>query len=648
MDTLTHPLLAAAPPAPPVRVSGKADDGPADLLWSGRRRRSAPVAVGCLVATVFLAVVARLSLIDAQSAWLDEGYTMAVARHTLGQIMIQATQFDTHPPLYYILLHLWLALLGYGVTQGRFLSLLCGVVAIPLIYMVAEDLFDRATALCAALLLAVSPIALWYSDEIRMYAMSGLFVLGAFACLVRAIRHDRRLSWWLAYASCAAAAVYTDYSAAYALVGAALASLAVVFSRRRARLRWGAAHVIVGVLALPLILTFAHQVQDNLGQLAWIPAPTPQIVEATLLDLLSQNTGPRLGLEALGLGLATLSALALYREWAQPRVRQAYLFAACIGVAPVALPLLASLSHPVFLTRTVTPALYGLLILVARGITQPARRHWPVLMLLPLLLVNARSFQAAAATTINDDWRGAASYLRGQVFTDDVLIFDPEYAQLPFDLYWQHPPVLMMQRGYDRDEGLLTQPPGTLRTAGDMVRATRGARSVWLVTPEGDPAHGALPADIVGQWLPQHMVAAGYHHTHGVTIRRFTRLPVGGAKEAGPWLDAAGIVLHAVAPDDLVVVHGAGSDTFLRAWRTYPHVAAPLIRLGATGGQPALTVSVRPRTRSIWLATGVSGYGDPAGVADDWLYQHGAPVGPVYRFGPVRVYMFTYTHGAPH
>ncbi len=644
MDMLTHPPLA-----PPAGEREKADDGPAGPSWSGRRRRptTATAATGGLVAVVLLALTARLSLIDAQSAWLDEGYTMAVARHTLAQITTQATQFDTHPPLYYLLLHLWLNLLGYGVTQGRLLSLLCGVIAVPLLYMVAEGLFDRATALCAALLLAVSPIAMWYSDEVRMYAMSGLFVLGAFACLVRAIRCDR-LPFWLAYAGCAAVAVYTDYSAAYALVGAALASLAVVFPYRRARLRWGGAHMTAGVLALPLLPTVAHQARDNLGQIAWIPAPTPQIVEATLLDLLSQNTGPRLALEVLGLGLATLSVLALYQDRKQPRLRQSYLFAACIGLAPVALPLLASLSHPVFLTRTVAPALYGLLILVARGIARPARRHWPVLMALPLLLVNARSFQAAAATTINDDWRGAAAYLRGQAFAGDVLIFDPEYAQLPFDLYWQHPPAPVVQRGYDRDEGLLTQPQGTLRTDGDMARATRGARTVWLVTPEGDPARGALPADIVGRWLPRHMVAAGYHHTHAVTIRRFTRLPVGGVKEAGPWLDAAGIVLHAVAPDDLVVVHGAGSDTFLRAWRVYPHVTAPLVRLGATGGRPALTGSIRPRTRSVWLVTGVSGYGDPAGVADDWLYQHGVPVGPVYGFGLVRVYMFTYTHGDPH
>jgi len=111
MDMLTHPPLAPLA-ATAAGASAKAENGRAGLPWSGRRRRPAAVAAGGVVAAVVLALAARLSLIDAQSAWLDEGYTMAVTRHTLGQIMTQATQFDVHPPLYYILLHLWLNLLG--------------------------------------------------------------------------------------------------------------------------------------------------------------------------------------------------------------------------------------------------------------------------------------------------------------------------------------------------------------------------------------------------------------------------------------------------------------------------------------------------------------------------------------------------------
>ncbi len=648
MNTLTRLPRAGAVP-----TTGEAGGGE-NRASVARRLRARPKAVvaGGLGVVTLVALAARLWLVDAQSGWLDEGYTMGVVRHTLGQVMVQTTQFDTHPPLYYLLLHLWLQVWGYGLVQGRLLSLLCGVTAVLLLFAVARALFDRATALYASALLAISPIAIWYSDEMRMYALAGLFVLGAFASLAWALRRDRPILW-LSYACCAAAAVYTDYSAVYALAGAALSSLIVVLPQRQARRRWLTAHLGAGVLALPLVPTFVHQARDNIGQVAWIPMPTPAIVESTLLDLLSQNTGPRVALEALGAGLVTLGLVALYRDWRCPRVRRGYLFAAAIGVSPLALPLLASLSHPIFLTRTAMLALYGLLILIARGLTLPLRwprlpRPWPLLALLlvtPVLVVNGRSLHAVATTTINEDWRGAAGYLRGQVLAGDVLIFDPEYLQLPLDLYWQHPPVDTVQRGYDRDEGLLTQPPRTLRKEADMAQAVTRAREVWLVTRESEPAVGVVPGDVVGRWLSRHMVTVGYQHVHGVSIRRFTRLPVAGDAEANAWLDAAGIVSRAATARDLVVVHGAGADAMRQAWRAYPHAPAPLVSLGQTGGRDALTAAIRTWTRTIWVVTAVNGYGDPAGVAGDWLYQHGRVTGPVYRFGTIRVYTFAHATG---
>jgi len=644
VDTLTRPSRAGAVP-----MSGETGGG--ESGGGARRRRVRPgtrIAGGLGVVTL-VALAVRLWLVDAQSGWLDEGYTMGVVRHTLDQIMVQTTQLDAHPPLYYLLLHLWLHIWGYGLVQGRLLSLLCGVATVPLLFAVARALFDRTTALYASALLAISPIAVWYSDEMRMYALVGLFLLGAFASLTWALRRDRSILW-LSYASCAAAAVYTDYSALYALAGAALSSFVVVLPQRQARRRWLTAHLGAGMLALPLVPTFVHQARDNISQVAWIPTPTPAIVESTLLDLLSQNTGPRVVLEALGVVLVVLALAALYRDWEWPHLRRGYLFAAAIGVSPLALPLLASLSHPVFLTRTAMSALYGLLILIARGLALPLLwprppRSWPLLALLlvtPIIIVNGRSFHAVATTTINEDWRGAAGYLRDQVLAGDVLIFDPEYLQLPLDLYWQHPPVAITQRGYARDEGLLTQPPRTLRTEVDMGQAVAHAREVWLVTRESEPATGITPDDIVGRWLSHHMVTVGYQHVHGVSIRRFTRLPVAADPEANAWLDAAGVVARKATARDLIIVHGAGGDAMRQAWRAYPHARAPLVSLGQTGGRGALTVAIKPWTRTVWLVTAVNGYGDPAGVAGGWLYQHGRVTGPVYRFGTIRVYTFVH------
>src|SRR5919202_767532 len=95
-----------------------------------------------------------------------------------------------------------------------------------------------------------------------------------------------------------------------------------------------------------------HQAQGS-ANVAWIPAPTPQVVGAVLLDLISQHTGAPLVATLLGLGLGVLGVMALYADRQQPDLRQTRLCLACIVLASLGLPLLASIVQPVFLTQTV-------------------------------------------------------------------------------------------------------------------------------------------------------------------------------------------------------------------------------------------------------------------------------------------------------
>src|SRR5437588_274957 len=87
-------------------------------------------------------------------------------------------------------------------------------VAVVMLLALARTLVDRPTAYIAAILLAFSPIANWYSNEIRMFEMAGLFSLLALAFLAPAALRGR-VHYWPGYVACAALAIYSDYSAAY-------------------------------------------------------------------------------------------------------------------------------------------------------------------------------------------------------------------------------------------------------------------------------------------------------------------------------------------------------------------------------------------------------------------------------------------------
>ena len=110
-----------------------------------------------------------------QPLWWDEGYSIYFATEPLGR-MLWLTAHDIHPPLYYALLHGWTALRGQAPNLSDFLSALIGDASIGVIAWLAMRSTPerRAVAWVAALLLALSPMHLFYSQEVRMYGLAML------------------------------------------------------------------------------------------------------------------------------------------------------------------------------------------------------------------------------------------------------------------------------------------------------------------------------------------------------------------------------------------------------------------------------------------------------------------------------------------
>ena len=148
-------------------------------------RSSIRTGVLLLALFVLLAFALRVLRLDFQPLWWDEGYSVWFATHPLGQ-MASLTAQDIHPPLYYALLHGWTGLFGAGPVSLRLLSVLFGVLAVPAIYLAGRRMLSRRAALIAAFLLAISPLHVYYSQEVRMYGLVALLSIGvlvaAWAC----------------------------------------------------------------------------------------------------------------------------------------------------------------------------------------------------------------------------------------------------------------------------------------------------------------------------------------------------------------------------------------------------------------------------------------------------------------------------------
>jgi len=159
-----------------------------------------------------LAAALQFSALAAQSLWYDEGFSVWLAGQS-PQAIIEITAADIQPPLYYLLLNGWIRLTGQSEYTLRFLSALCAVLCVPLMWQVARRLTRQPIAgPFAALLLAVSPLWLWYGREVRNYALL-LAILPACAyfilCLLNEHPFGRRVP--LTIAALLTIGLYTHY-----------------------------------------------------------------------------------------------------------------------------------------------------------------------------------------------------------------------------------------------------------------------------------------------------------------------------------------------------------------------------------------------------------------------------------------------------
>jgi dolichyl-phosphate-mannose-protein mannosyltransferase len=231
---------------------------PAVALRSVRTReisRDGLATLGFLVVSaVICAVGAAVRLLPSSlhGLWLDESTSLTSALEPRpDQVLISAVLHESHPPLYNLLLWVWIHL-APSVEGARLLSVLAGTVAIALAMLLAAAFWGRWAALIAGALGAVSPWHAYYSAEIRMYALeSALGMLTVYSAW-RAIKRGSRGDWVL-YAISALAFAWSDFYALFALAG--LVAWTCLRARHKAeRLRgWTVTHVAVGLGVIPLL-----------------------------------------------------------------------------------------------------------------------------------------------------------------------------------------------------------------------------------------------------------------------------------------------------------------------------------------------------------------------------------------------------------
>lgn len=433
----------------------------------------------------------RLHGLDVQSLWRDETDSLRFATQPLARALAMFSRPGENGPLYFLLLRPWLAAAGQSEFALRFPSALLGVLAIPLVYVFGRRWFGLAAGLLAALLLAVNPYHVWYSQEAKMYALLVVAVMLSLAAFMWAIARGRWQRWaiWLGLTS---ACFYIHVLGVF-VIPLEIAWFLLVPTWRR---RWRGFGLALAVLVLPYAPLVWWQwkllVDPNFStghtfmplgrvlQTLWqaqiqgiVLAPSPWLLAAPIFLLLAAFVLP------LPQDRANARRLALV-----------WWFLPVLGVFSL------SLAVPIFLDRYLIWVMPALALLVAAGAVAVGRQNRWLAAALVVVLVGFQLWNGwrQDTHTIKSDFRSAAAFVTACRQAGELTVFLIPYIRYTYQYYdggdfpWADAPYT----NRETDADLLDE---------RMADLTRDYPGVWLVESE---AEFYDRQGLVRAWLESH------------------------------------------------------------------------------------------------------------------------------------------------
>lgn len=448
-----------------------------------------------LIGILLVSFGLRVYQLGYQSLRGDEGATYIYSARPLGQLFEIVRFSDPHPPLYYTLMHGWIAVGGDTEFALRFFSVITGILLIASMAALGKMIIGPRLGLIVALLVGLNPYHIFYAQDARSYPLATLLGVWATIALWQALRGN---AWrhWIAYGICVLALMHTHYYAVFIVVFQGVFVIWDWWRRRRFPLRYVVVGVIDVLLFLPWLILSWGVITDyegavetvGIGASLW--RPLVAFAGTQLLEPPFTEVNVIVAMVLLCLGAINL----LRKHRPAALLLMFYLAVPLIGVY------VASRARPIFNERYLILASPAFFLLIGAGLTSVfdfRRLRGPVLSLLFAMTLFVTWGTALSNHYFNPQfaksppWREILGYIVGKARPGDALIYT---APLPPILYYNqdHLPVYLIPY----------EPNTSLPEAVDQLeQILEDYNRVWLVPAAPDNwwvAHQIEP------WLDRH------------------------------------------------------------------------------------------------------------------------------------------------
>jgi len=410
----------------------------------GNRSHRGLVWVG-LGVIVLVGLLLRVYQLPNESAWADELYAVRpLGAPTLAEYIRLERAGDTPmTPVYFTLAYYWSRLSSETVLSMRILSVLFGMLSLPLTFLVGRRLYGTHAGLIAALAHALSLTHIYQSQEIRTYGLATLLALVSAYALLEALRTEKA-GWWVVNVLANGMLLFTHgFTALFCF-----AQWCFLLGFRRKPfgwlVLWGLVHVAY-VIALHLWLSTVD-VKDIDTVLGWIPKPGWREIAVMLVVFTggrAHHENPASHLPS-GVSLDTvLTALVgLILAWfvlntlrgpagdraeplgqaPWPRREALGLLLCWFAIPVVLLFVLAHVWRPCFIYRYILFSSLPIYVLLAGALVSMRPGKTRIGLAAVLLVIIAHQLTGVFAGPFRPDWQSASRYLEANVEPADHIV----------------------------------------------------------------------------------------------------------------------------------------------------------------------------------------------------------------------------------
>jgi hypothetical protein len=474
--------------------------------------------LACVAATAL-----RLAYALRSGLWRDEALALFISRVPTVDMILETLRLrESHPPLFYLMLHGWEGLFGVSDAAALALPLLLGVLLVPALFLVGRKVFSPRAALLAAVFAAVTPLLAEHSALVRPYSLLPLLGLLTTYALWRALLGAGMLAW-SAYVILAILLVYA-HNSGWIVVGA----LGLLGGRwllcantapRSGWLAWTVAEAAIVMAYIPWAPSFVYQAHH-----AGYPAGPVRDLWSPLAMLSQTFTSlpqAQLAVAVVAVGLAAI-ATAYHRAKAADAGLQApgypLGFELFVGVPLItcAVAVVGSEFSNLLIARTLLTVVPLALLVASEGlavVTEKCPRG--TFAGIGAVFVGVYLTLAAGALSVpKSNARELAGLVTLKTTTTDLVVIAPEWLASSFNHYFT-PGNQQIDYPNEGREGAtpfsdlaarMADPQSLQRTKEALRHARAQGRRVWLVADHNTlvapaPIDDGLPSDLaIAHW----------------------------------------------------------------------------------------------------------------------------------------------------